>query len=72
MNLKLLAGLTIVAVLMGVGSHSFAHPAFADSSRDRAQSKAIADKAVQEQVLILKEMQTKAQTADCKFKLYNC
>jgi hypothetical protein len=61
MNLKLIAGLAIAAILMGVGSQSFAHPAFADTNQNRAQAKAIAQAAGQEQVLILKEMQEKAK-----------
>jgi Tfp pilus assembly protein PilE len=59
MNLKLLAGLAIVAVLMGVGSQTFVHSVFADSNQNRAQAKAIAEKAGQEQVLIQEEMQAK-------------
>jgi hypothetical protein len=60
MNIKLLAGLGIAAVLMGVGSQSFGHAAFADSNQNRAQAKAIGQAAEQDQVLILKEMQANA------------
>jgi hypothetical protein len=60
MNLKLLAGLAIAAVLMGVGSQSFALPAFADSNQNRDQAKAAAQAAEQEQVLILEEMKANA------------
>lgn len=62
MNLKLLAGFAVVAVLMGIGSQSFIHAAFADSyaNQERAQSKALAEAAGQEQAKILKEMQEKA------------
>jgi hypothetical protein len=61
MNLKLIAGLAIAAVLMGVGSQSFAHPAFADSNQNRVQAKAIAQAEEQNQIQILKEMQEKAK-----------
>jgi len=57
MNTKLLAGLAIVAVLMGVGSQSFTHTAFADSNQNRAQAKAIGQAAEQEQIMIIEEMQ---------------
>jgi len=59
MNIKLLAGLAIAVVLMGVGSQTFVHSVFADSNQNRAQAKATAQKAGQEQALILKEMEAK-------------
>ena len=62
MNIKLLAGLAIAAVLMGVGSQSFAHPAFANPYQDKDQVKAIAQAAGQEQALIQEEMQAKAHS----------
>ena len=60
MNLKLLAGLAIIALLMGVGSQTFVQSVFADSNQDRAQVKAKAQAAEQEQALIQEEMQIKA------------
>ncbi|HMK32877.1 MAG TPA: hypothetical protein VK431_04560 [Nitrosopumilaceae archaeon] len=57
MNTKLLAGLAIAAILMGVGSQSFTHTAFADSNQNRSHVQAIGKAAEQEQIRILAEMQ---------------
>jgi hypothetical protein len=60
MNLKLLAGFAVAAILMGVGNQSFTHAAFADSNQNRAHAKAITNTAGKEQVIILEQMKIKA------------
>jgi len=62
MNLKLLAGLAIIAVLMGVGSQTLVHSVFADSNQNRADAKAVGQAAGEQQAFIQEQMQIKAHS----------